>query len=158
MVESKQEFIKSFLPDCVDNVELTQINLDITDLGVGDVLRNIDKIYPAGSRNRNLIASSRMIVGVLCKTVTLDPLNGIFVLITSKDMHIQTLSVNYLVFCIPETEITSDSKIANIVEKLTSYIVKNYGKEIINLPVFYRKFIYDRSEMEEDDDYQVTED
>ena len=36
MVQSKEDFIKSFLPDEVETVELTQINMDITDLGLGD--------------------------------------------------------------------------------------------------------------------------
>ena len=31
MIQSKEEFIRSFLPDEVENIELTQINMDITD-------------------------------------------------------------------------------------------------------------------------------
>ena len=44
MIQSKEEFIRSFLPDEVENIELTQINMDITDLGLADILRNLNKI------------------------------------------------------------------------------------------------------------------
>ena len=65
MIANRSEFIKSFLPDEVENIELTQINLDITDLGLGDILRNLNKIYPANTRTRNAIISGRTVVGVL---------------------------------------------------------------------------------------------
>ena len=74
MIQSKEEFIKSFLPDEVEKIELTQINMDITDLGLADILRNLNKLYPYNTRSRNAIISGKTVVGVLCRTDTLSPL------------------------------------------------------------------------------------
>jgi len=71
--------------------------------------------------------------------------------VTSDQIQLKMLSVNYLVICIPESQITSDEKIVNIVYRLTDYIAKAYAKEITNIPIFYRKFIYDRAELNDDD-------
>ena len=86
MIQSKEEFIRSFLPDEVENIELTQINMDITDLGLADILRNLNKMYPYNTRSRNSIISGKTVVGVLCRTQTLSPLSGLFILICADHL------------------------------------------------------------------------
>ena len=102
MIQSKEEFIRSFLPDEVENIELTQINMDITDLGLADILRNLNKLYPYNTRSRNAIISGKTVVGVLCRTETLAPLSGLFILICADQIidKFEMMATNYLVLCL----------------------------------------------------------
>ena len=85
MIENKFDFLKAFLPESVKDIDFTQINLDITDLSLTDILRNLNKLYPLNSRNRNAIEMGEMALGVLCKTETIEPYRGIFLLVCKKD-------------------------------------------------------------------------
>lgn len=151
MVQSKQDFIKSFLPDKVDNIELTQINMDATDLGLADILRNLNEIYPVNSRTRNAIESGNTVIGVLCKTTTLDPMQGIFLLVGADDLEFELLSTNYIIICISEKTLRKQELILDAIDNLTSYLINNYREAIPNLADFYRKFIYDMGEDDPDD-------
>lgn len=157
MTQSKEDFIRSYLPDEVENIELTTINMDITDLGLADVLRNLNQLYPYNTRSRNAIMSGKLVVGVLCKTETLAPLSGLFILIGSDSLmgKFEIMATNYLVLCLSEKTMRSDDRIANAILNLTDYLVNNYHGIISNLPDFYRKFVY--SPDEDDYDYE-TED
>lgn len=161
MVQSKEDFIKSFLPDEVETVELTQINMDITDLGLGDILRNLNVMYPYNSRSRNSIISGKTIIGVLCKTETLYPLSGLFVIIGADHLmdKFEMMSTNYLVLCLSEKTMRSDDSINNAIYNFTEYLIQNYRDTIKNLASFYRQFIYDPSESvdSDDDDYQTDD-
>ena len=160
MVQSKEDFIKSFLPDEVETVELTQINMDITDLGLGDILRNLNVMYPYHSRSRNSIISGKTIIGVLCKTETLYPLSGLFVIIGADHLmdKFEMMSTNYLVLCLSEKTMRSDDSINNAIYNFTEYLIQNYRDTIKNLASFYRQFIYDPSELvDSDDDYQTDD-
>ena len=162
MIQSKEEFIRSFLPDEVENIELTQINMDITDLGLADILRNLNKIYPYNTRSRNAIISGKTVVGVLCRTETLSPLSGLFVLICADHLidKFEMMATNYLVLCLSEKTMRSDEEINTAISSLTNYLVVNYRDTIKNLAGFYRKFVYDPSECEEeqeDDNYQTDD-
>ena len=157
MIQSKEEFIKEFLPETVTALELTQINMDATDLGLADILRNLNSLYPYNSRSRNAIESGTLVVGVLCKTKTLDPLQGLFLLVSSDDLDFELISTNYLVVCVSEKAIRSSEKIEDVIYKLTNYLVKNYKNSMPNLADFYRKFIYDM-DADENEDYTVEED
>jgi hypothetical protein len=155
MINSKEEFIKSFLPESVKDLDYAQINLDITDLSLSDILRNIHKTYPLNSRLRNSIVSGQLVVTVLCKTDTLEPLKGLFLLITNDELNFEIISSNYVVLCISESNIKTDEDISDVVEKVTRYLANNFDGVISNLGDFYRKYVYDPYELE--DDY-VTED
>ena len=163
MIQSKEEFIRSFLPDEVENIELTQINMDITDLGLADILRNLNKLYPYNTRSRNAIISGKTVVGVLCRTDTLSPLSGLFILICADHLidKFEMMATNYLVLCLSEKTMRSDEKINNAISDLTNYLVVNYNDTIKSLSNFYRKFIYDPSELDEEssdnDDYQTDD-
>lgn len=160
MVQSKEDFIRSFLPDEVEEIELTNINMDITDLGLADILRNLNKIYPYNTRSRNAIISGRLVVGVLCKTETLSPLSGLFVLIGADNLmdKFEIIATNYIVLCLSEKTMRSDEKIDNAILGLTDYLVNNYHDIIKNLPDFYRKFIYSPDDDDFDNQDYSTED
>ena len=161
MIQSKEEFIRSFLPDEVENIELTQINMDITDLGLADILRNLNKMYPYNTRSRNSIISGKTVVGVLCRTQTLSPLSGLFILICADHLidKFEMMATNYLVLCLSEKTMRSDDAINNAIYNLTDYLIANYRDTIKNIGDFYRKYIFDHSEMDDNDsdndDYQT---
>ena len=157
MIENKIDFLKSFLPPSVKDIDYTQINLDITDLSLSDILRNLNKLYPPNSRNRNAIENGEMALGVLCRTETIDPYSGIFLLVCQKDLDVNIVSKNYIVLTISEKRIKTDTDLANLMEDITSYLVKYYYDSMRNLPDFYRKFVYNESELYEDDDYTSIE-
>ena len=163
MIQSKEEFIRSFLPDEVENIELTQINMDITDLGLADILRNLNKMYPYNTRSRNSIISGKTVVGVLCRTQTLSPLSGLFILICADHLidKFEMMATNYLVLCLSEKTMRSDDTINNAIYNLTDYLIANYRDTIKNIGDFYRKYIFDPSEMEDNDsdndDYQTDD-
>ena len=55
----------------------------------------------------------------------------------------------------------SDEKINNAISDLTNYLVVNFSDTIKNIGDFYRKYIFDPSEMDENnsdnDDYQTDD-
>ena len=150
MVSTKEEFIKAFLPESVTDITLTQINLDITDLSIADILRNVNLAYPANTRKRNAIISGHAAIGILCKTETLDPMQGIFLLITGGDLDIEVVSRRYIVICVDESKIVDDDKIQDAIVRITNALVKIFKDDISNLGDFYRKFVYDPYELEID--------
>lgn len=155
MIHSKEEFLRSFLPPKVKDMDFVHINLDITDLSVSDILRNLHKSYPPNSRTRNAIISGNMVIAILCKTETIEPLKGLFLIIANDDLQFEIYSSNYVVLCISEENIRSDEAIADTINKITGYLADNFSDQIYNLADFYRKFIYDPYEME--DDYETPD-
>lgn len=152
MIASKAEFIKSFMPETVVAVECAQINLDITDLTLGDILRNLNKVYPQNSRSRNAIISGSMVAAVLCKTESIEPMNGLFVILTNDTLDFQLVSKNYIILCVAESNITSDNDIVDVIDRITKYILKNFKGTLNDLSGFYTRFIYDPTEMENQED------
>ena len=151
MIEDKAAFLKTFLPASVTDIEYTQINLDITDLSFSDILRNLNRLYPPNSRNRNAIENGEMALGVLCRTETVDPYNGIFLLICQKDLDVNIVSKNYIVLCVSEQRIRTEESLVTLMDDITAYLIKYYYESLRNLPDFYRKFVYNESELYEDD-------
>ena len=150
MIENKVDFLKRFLPDTVKDIDYTQINLDITDLSFSDILRNLNKLYPLNSRNRNAIENGEMALGVLCKTETLEPYNGVFLIVGKKDLEVNILSKNYIVLCISEHRIRSEMQLEELMDDITKYLIANHYDTLRNLPDFYRKFVYNESEIYDD--------
>lgn len=151
MTTSKHEFVKTFLPETVRDINFAQIDMDISDLSLADVLRNINKTFPKNSRIRNAIASGTHAVGILCKTELLDPLSGLLLIITGDDTPIEVVSRNYIVIAVSEDRITSDEDIYHIIDSITKYIIVSFKDSIAKFEEFYAKFIYDQFEMETDE-------
>ena len=151
MISNKEEFLKAFLPDTVKEFEYTHINLDTTDLSISDVLRNLNKLYPMNSRARMQLEGGELALAVLCKTETVDPYGGVFILVSSKQLEISISSSNYIVLCISEDRIKTEKLIQDLMEEITSFLIMNYAKTMRNLPDFYRKFVYNETELYEDE-------
>lgn len=146
MIQNKEEFIKNFLPESVENIDITHINLDIADLSLADIFRNLNRLYPKNSRNRIAMEQGELAVGILCKTETLDPYNGLFLIFGKKDMDVNVVSSKYIVFAIDEDRLTSDTKIEVLVDDITNYLIHNFYDDMRILPEFYKKFVYDPDE------------
>lgn len=155
MTTTKQEFIKTFLPDSITSINFAQIDLDISDLSLADILRNANRTFPKNSKIRNSIASGTHAVGILCKTELLYPLSGLLLIITGDDTQIEIVSKNYVVISVQEDRITNDDDIQSIIEGITKYIVTSFKDSIVKFKEFYAKFIYDEYEMEQDYDYEA---
>jgi hypothetical protein len=147
LISNKQEFLKNFLPDKVQNIEYTQINIDTTDLSISDILRNIHKIYPKNSRNRIAIESGTLVVGVLCKTETLFPYKGLFLLIVENGLEVNIVSSDYIVMSISENRICDEDLIVDLIDDITRYMISNYSETLRDF-----KDLYNESELYEDDD------
>lgn len=144
----KDEFIKMFLPDTVEDIRYTMINLDITDLGIGDILRNLNNAYPLNRRERNAIISGKVVVCIKCKSELLEPLNGLILIVTndSSNANHTITSKNYIVAVIDEEKIRTDEGIALLLEGLSKYLIHEY-KDIVNdFNSLYVKFVYDSDE------------
>lgn len=156
MTTTKQEFVKTFLPDTVTSINFAQIDMDISDLSLADILRNVNKTFPKNSRIRNAIASGTHAVGILCKTELLYPINGLLLIVTGDDTQIEILSKNYIVIAVQEDQITNDTQITDIINGITKYIIHSFKDSIDKFEEFYVKFIYDEHEMEDDYDVECS--
>ena len=71
------------------------------------------------------------------------------------------MATNYLVLCLSEKTMRSEEKINDAIYNLTNYLVVNFSDTIKNIGDFYRRFVYDPSEMDENDsdndDYQTDD-
>lgn len=158
MTTTKQDFVRTFLPESVRDINFAQVNLDITDLSLADVLRNVNKTFPKNTRTRNAIASGQYAVGILCKTELLYPLSGLLLIVTGSDVDIEIVSKNYIVIGVPEDLISNDDDIKHIIDGITRYIVISFRNSISKFNDFYAKFVYDAYEMDDDDeDFDVSE-
>lgn len=157
MSNQKEEFLKSFLPESIRDLDYTQINLDITDLSLSDILRNVNKLYPQNTRNRMAIEGGELAVGIMCKTDTIDPYNGVFLLVCGKNIEINITSCNYIVLSISEDRIKTETALLDLMTDITNYLITNFSNEMSNLPDFYRKFVYNETELYEDSDEYSTE-
>lgn len=157
MSTQKDEFLKSFLPDSIRDLDYTQINLDITDLSLSDILRNVNKLYPQNTRSRMAIEGGELAIGIMCKTDTIDPYNGVFLLVCGKGIEINITSCNYIVLSISEDRIKTEDGLLDLMTDITGYLITNFSSEMSNLPDFYRKFIYNETELYEDSDEYNTE-
>lgn len=160
MVTKKEEFIKSFLPDKIEDIRFAQIDLDITDLSLSDVLRNANSVYPINSRARNAIEGGRLAIGILCKSELLYPMTGILLIISDGENNIEIIARSYIVIVISEDRIKNDEDIKLTLDDVTKFILKEFKWSISKFNEFYVKFVYDpyEEEMEaEEEDVYIEE-
>ena len=138
MVTNKEEFIRTFLPSNIDDITFAQIDMDITDLSVVDILRNVNKTYTKNTRSRNAIIDGKLAVGVLCKSELLYPLSGIMIIISNGEEDIKIVSRNYIVVGISEERIVSDDDIKALMDEITIYIIQQFRNPLQNV---YRKIL-----------------
>lgn len=153
MISNKEEFIKKFLPESVKDIDYTQINLDTTDLSLSDILRNINALYPKNSKSRLSIENGDMAIGILCKSDSLYPYHGVFIIICKKDLDVQIISSSYIVLSISEEKITSEESLEELMDSILDFLLNQYSDSMSLLPEFYKKFVYNESELYESDEY-----
>lgn len=146
MVYNKQEFIRTYLNDKVEEISFAQIDLDISDMSVSDILRNINKTYPQNTRCRNQISSGQLAVAVLCKSEFMYPLKGLLIIVVNSDKPIELISKDYIVMTISDADIKSDESIVSIIKGLTSYLVENFKDIFESFEDFFVKYVYDPQE------------
>lgn len=153
MVYNKQEFIRAYLNDKIEEISFAQIDLDISDLSVSDILRNINTTYPSNTRCRNQISSGQLAVAVLCKSEFIYPMKGLLIIVVNSDKPIELISKDYIVMTVSDSDITTDESIVNIIKGLTDYLIENFQNVFENFQEFYLRYVYDPqedSEWEED--------
>lgn len=147
---NKVEFIRTFFSDSVKEIHFVQIDLDITDLSIADILRNVNKTFPSNTRERNKIISGDKVVGILCKSKYLDPMTGLMLLICGRDIEINAISKNYILIGVNEAKIINDDVIAEVLDNITKYMIKEFNNCIDSFNDFYVKYVYD---IDSDDEY-----
>lgn len=135
------EFKHVFLPD-VEQIKFTQLDLDISDLGIADILRNTDSIYPKGGRERSLIESGKLGIIIKCKSELLEPMEGLIIVITN-DQTTNIVSKNYIVAIVSEDSISTIEGIIDTLKDFTKYIIKEFKDSLQDFGSFYIKYIYD---------------
>ena len=143
----KKTFINSFFPDSVKDLNLIEMNLDITDLSIADILRNINKTFPINSKERNKIKDGEKVIAVVCKSEYLDPLGGIILIITNDDMTIDIVSKNYMILAISEEYIKDGENIKYCLNNLTTYLCQSYKDTILKFEDFYVRYIYNEDDL-----------
>lgn len=144
----KADIIREFLPESVSDIVAVQIDLDTTGLGIADILRNLNSVYPDKSRERINIKEGRTVIGVLCKSDLLDPIKGIFLVISNSEITFNVESCRYILLDIDQDHIRDEYDIAAIIESISIYLFKEYGDDIPQLSKFYEKYVYDEFEQE----------
>lgn len=144
----KMEALKEFLSPNVENLIHTQIDLDITNLTLSDVMRNIDHTYPKSTIERERISEGRTALAVLCKSEYLFPLKGILLLVIGDNVDANIISQKYAVVCVNERDITTETRIMNINDHICVYLAKNYKEIIEDFDMFYNRFLYNAYEAE----------
>lgn len=148
---TKYQMLREIFPEDIKSVNFAIIDMDVTMLSVADILRNIDRSFPRNSSSRNAIANGQMAVAVLCYTEYLKPLKGLIIVVCEDGSTINIKSKDYIVMGISENTISSNDKILDMLDKLTSYLIKNYSDIIASFEKFYTYFIYDAYELELED-------
>lgn len=153
MIANKEDFIKKYLPESVKSIDMTTVNLDITDLSLTDILRNLNKLYPPNSRSRLAVEGGEKVLGVKCISDSLEPYSGVFLIIGNKDLDVEVVSCDHIVLYISETRIKSETLLETLMLDITDFLIHNYSKSMRNLPDFYKKYVYNEAELYDDDDY-----
>lgn len=146
----KYQMLKEIFPEKVKQVNFASIDMDVTMLSIADILRNINRNFPRNTAARNAIANGQMAVAVMCKTDLLKPISGLIVIVCGDGSEINVKSKDYIVVGVSEATISSSDKILDMLDKLTTYLMQNYGEIIPTFEKFYTLYVYDADEMEDD--------
>ena len=147
----KMDSLKDFITPSPKKFFHTQIDLDITNLTISDVMRNINTLYPKNTYDREKISSGDYVLGILCKSEYLNPLKGLMIFIISDNIDVNISSQKYAVICINEKDISSETKIMNVNDSVSVYLSKNYKDYIDDFNLFYNRYLYNAYEYESEE-------
>ena len=144
----KMESFKEFMSPNVEGIIHTQIDLDITNLTLSDVMRNIDHTYPKNKIERERVSHGSTVIAVLCKSEFLYPLKGILLFVAGDNVDINIISKKYAVVVVSEKDITTEPRIMTVNDKICVFLAKNYRETIEDFDTFYNRFLYNAYEAE----------
>lgn len=146
----KYSMLREIFPEDIKQVHFANVDMDVTMLSIADILRNINRSFPTNTSARNAMANGTMAVAVLCRTKLLKPVKGLIIVVTRDSSEINIRSKDYVVLAISENTISSDVKIMDMLDKFTTYLIKNYGDIITSFKEFYTLYVYDAYELEDE--------
>ena len=146
----KYSMLREIFPEDIKQVHFANVDMDVTMLSIADILRNINRSFPTNTSARNAMANGTMAVAVLCRTKLLKPVKGLIIVVTRDSSEINIRSKDYVVLGISENTISSDVKIMDMLDKFTTYLIKNYGDIITSFKEFYTLYVYDAYELEDE--------
>ena len=158
MVYDKKDFIREFLPDSIQDVSYAQIDLDISDMSISDILRNINRTYPKNSKCRNQISSGQLAVAVMCKSEYMYPLRGLLILVANTSRPVELVSKDYIIMTVSDDDISKEENIIHIISAFTKYLIDNFANVFDQFQEFYVKYVYDPEEDSEWDEIYYAED
>lgn len=146
-MNDKKNFIKTFLPESVNDLQLVHIDLDQTGLTICDILRNINKVFPINSRDRHEMIDGHKVIAVICRSDLIEPIHGI-VLIVAHDIDIQTESKKYILITVDEEDIRNEDDLNEVNDSIFMYLMKTIREDVLNFNDFYLKHLYNDYERE----------
>lgn len=150
-MNDKKTFIKTFLPESVNDLQLVHIDLDQTGLTICDILRNINKVFPINSRDRFEMMDGHKVIAAICRSDLIEPVHGI-VLIISHNIDIQTESKKYVLITVDEEDIRNEDDLNEVNDAIFMYLMKTIRDDVLNFNEFYLKHLYNDYENEKDEE------
>lgn len=146
----KYAMLREIFPEEIKQVHFANVDMDVTMLSIADILRNINRNFPINTSARNAMANGTMACAVLCRTKYLKPVKGLIIVVSKDSSQVNIRSKDYVVLAISESTISSDDKIMDMLDKFTTYLIKNYGDVISSFKEFYTLYVYDAYELEDE--------
>jgi hypothetical protein len=139
----KESFVKGFFPDTVKDLKLVHIDLDSSYLTVPDIMRNVNRSFPANSKDRNKIISGEKVIVIWCTSQYLAMIKGLLLIFCGDEMNIEGIkSENYILVSVGISKLTDDELIDESVNRIAVYMTKELGNDI-KMDEFYVKCLYD---------------
>ena len=145
---NKMDIIRSFISDKVSDISAVQFDLDIRQMTIPDIFRDINDVYPVGSRERDNIRDGRFVIGILCVSGYLSPYKGIIFLLSNDKIEPKGESSKYILLAIDEEMIQSDEHVYILSQRISEYLLKNFADDMPKFKDFYVRYLYDDYERE----------
>lgn len=137
----KKKFLKEFLPDSVEDLQLMHIDLEMTGLTLVDILRNINKAFPQNSKDRYAMIDGKKLIAVICKSDLIYPISGI-ILLVGGDLDIRIQSRNYVLISVNEADIASEDRLNSINNDVMVYLAKMLMPNVKAFNEFSNRSLY----------------
>ncbi len=137
----KKGFIKEFLPDTVEDINLVQIDLDVTSLTLCDILRNINTTFPLNGKRRSDIINGKNVVMVIARSEMIEPFAGI-ILLVGHELDIRVRSRNYLIIAVDEEEIRDEDTLTELNSDIMVYLAEAMRGVVPNFLEFSNRCLY----------------
>lgn len=145
---NKMDIIRSFISDKVSDISAVQFDLDIRQMTIPDIFKDINDVYPVGSRERDNIRDGRFVIGILCVSEYLSPYKGIIFLLSNDKIEPKGESSKYILLAIDEEMIQSDEHVYILSQRISEYLLKNFADDMPKFKDFYVRYLYDDYERE----------